>query len=68
MRTTLYAPYCSHRGTRQHLAFHRRWSRSDVKMNVVEPARLFESMVGGRPSPKRAISPRVFAEFARRAT
>ena len=22
---------------------------SDVKMNVVEPARLFESMVGGRP-------------------
>ena len=34
---------------------------SGVKMNVVEPARLFESMVGG------AISPRVFAEFAHRA-
>ena len=40
---------------------------SDVKMNVVEPARLFESMVEDAPSPKRAISPRVFAEFAHRA-
>lgn len=41
---------------------------SDVKMNVVEPPVYSSRWWEDVPSPKRAISPHVFAEFARRAT